>query len=90
MRAHRKGWRCHLQSQDASILRRRLARFPTFHPTCVPAIPPTQIWMKAEVSDGQGRVYAGARALFVAPRKTDLLFGWIPGYRSLRKPSPNV
>lgn len=38
-----------------------------------------KIWMTATVSDGRGTTYATARALFVAPRMKQVLFGWIPG-----------
>ena len=40
------------------------------------AIP--QVWMRATVSNGKGKVYATSRALFVAPR---FLPDWLGGGR---------
>jgi len=38
-----------------------------------------KLWMTATISDGKGRTYAMARALFVAPRMQQVLLGWLPG-----------
>mmetsp|Transcript_32245 Transcript_32245/g.71351 ORF Transcript_32245/g.71351 Transcript_32245/m.71351 type:complete len:278 (+) Transcript_32245:89-922(+) len=40
-----------------------------------------KIWMTAEVSNGDGVVYATGKALFVAPKLQNVFFGWIPGMR---------
>lgn len=47
--------------------------------TQVEKIDNRKIWMTGQMTDGEGVVYASARALFVAPRLKTVLWGWIPG-----------
>lgn len=49
--------------------------------TQVEKVEDRKIWMTAQVTDGQGVVYAKARALFVAPRMRGMLLGWVPGFQ---------
>uniref|UniRef100_A0A7R9YRT3 Thioesterase domain-containing protein n=1 Tax=Chlamydomonas euryale TaxID=1486919 RepID=A0A7R9YRT3_9CHLO len=48
--------------------------------TSVESVDKRKVWMSADLTDGQGKKYANARALFVAPRVSKILFGWIPGF----------
>lgn len=48
--------------------------------TFVASVEDRKIWMNADLTNGHGIVYASARALFVAPRITKMLFGWLPEF----------